>query len=94
MCMVYEQLSNCLHTLRIFNVGICITSGEVQCPLKSVTIQCSPQLACICDEARAVDDFAEIMLNVSVVFFQEKETKIYVSLLCTRIKVSNMYKVR
>ena len=37
-------LSACL------NVGNCITSDEVQCPLDSVTIQCRPQLACICDE--------------------------------------------
>ena len=37
---------------------------------------------------RAVDKSVGIMLNVSVVFFQSKETNIYVSLLCTRIKVT------
>ena len=42
---------------------------------------------------RAIDKSVGIMLNVSVVFFQRKETNIYVSLLSTRMKVNNMYKV-
>ena len=41
----------------------------------------------------AVDKSVGIGLNVSIVFFQRKEKIIYVSLFCTRMKVSNMYKV-
>ena len=34
----------------MINVGNCITSGEMHCPLNSLALECTPRLICACEE--------------------------------------------